>query len=58
MPKTQVSPPLYQNDKFNDIYKDLSSPQIVTIYGDRCQLDLLWSSFCNIYKYQVIMLYI
>lgn len=28
------------------------------MYRDRCQLDLWWWSFCNIYEYQIITLYI
>ena len=32
--------------------------KIVTLCGDRCQLDLLWWSLHNIYVYQIMMSYI
>ena len=31
---------------------------VITMYWNGCYLDLLWWSYCNAYKYQVIMLYI
>ena len=30
----------------------------ITIHSDRCELDLPWQSFHNIYKHRIIMLYI
>ena len=37
-------------------YSQHKKKNSVTVYSDKCQLDLLWS-FQNIYKYPIAMLY-